>query len=189
MAFARGKYAKAISDRSGMEFPYNEMVREWNGMFVHKSEFEAKHPQLEPRGHGAEGHGLRTARPARTENEVSRMLDSNPFETIAASSGIINVYEKSHERSTDDTVRFRGPIWTSSDSDDYQDPTDFDGISGSNVAYSSGYSITVGKRDSSGDITNTNDYYHFTVNTNTATSGGVSGGGNNCSADPATLEA
>ena len=31
MAQARGKYAKAISDRSGMEFPYNEMVKEWNG--------------------------------------------------------------------------------------------------------------------------------------------------------------
>ena len=65
----------------------------------------------------------------------------------------------------------------------------FDGISGSNIANSSGYSITVGKRDSSGDIDNTEDYYHFTVNTNTATSGGVSGGGNNCSAGPATLEA
>ena len=47
MPFARGKYAKAISDRSGMEFPYSEMVREWNGMLVHQSEFEAKHPQLE----------------------------------------------------------------------------------------------------------------------------------------------
>jgi len=39
MAFAKGKYAKAISDRSGMEFPYNEMIREWNGSFVHKSEY------------------------------------------------------------------------------------------------------------------------------------------------------
>ena len=72
MAFARGKYAKAISDRSGMEFPYNEMVKEWNGMLVHKSEFEAKHPQLEPRAHGAEGHGLRNARPARTE-EITQL--------------------------------------------------------------------------------------------------------------------
>ena len=189
MAFARGKYAKAISDRSGMEFPYNEMMKEWNGMLVHKSEYEAKHPQLETRGTGTEGHGLQHVRPAREENEVSRMLDPNPFETIAAASGIINVFEKSHGRSTDDTVRFRGPIWTSSDSDAYQNPKDFDGISGSNIAYSSGYSITVGKRDSSGDITNTNDYYHFTVNTNTATSGGVSGGGNSCSAGPATLSA
>ena len=29
MAYSRGKYAKSISDRSGMEFPYNEMVKEW----------------------------------------------------------------------------------------------------------------------------------------------------------------
>jgi len=96
MAFAKGKYAKAISDRSGMEFPYEEMIKEWNGSFVHISEYEARHPQDEPRHYGAEGHGLRDARPARTENEVARMLGPNPFETIAASSGIINVYEKSH---------------------------------------------------------------------------------------------
>ena len=44
--YATGKYAKAISDRSGMEFPYKEMVREWNGAFVHVSEFEPKQPQL-----------------------------------------------------------------------------------------------------------------------------------------------
>jgi hypothetical protein len=187
MAFAKGKYAKAISDRSGMEFPYKEMIREWNGMLVHKSEYEARHPQDEARHYSVEGHGLRNARPARSENEVARMLESNPFETIAASSGIINVYEKSHGRSTSDTVRFRGPIWTSSDPDGYQNPSDFDGISGSNVAKAAGYSITVGKRDSAGDITNTDDYYHFTVDTNTATTGGISGGGNNCSAGPATL--
>ena len=54
---------------------------------------------------------------------------------------------------------------------------------------SAGYSITVGKRDSSGNITNTEDFYHFTVDTNTATKGGVSGGGNSCSAGPATLTA
>ena len=186
MPFARGKYAKAISDRSGMEFPYSEMVREWNGMLVHQSEFEAKHPQLDTRHYTGDGHGLKDARPAREENEVSRMLDPNPFETIAASSGIINVYEKSHGRESSDTVRFRGPTTIAGD---YNDPADFDGISGSNIAYSSGYSITVGKRDSDGDITNTDDYYHFTVNTNTATSGGVSGGGNSCSAGPATVTA
>ena len=43
---SRGKHAKFISDRSGMEFPYKEMVKEWNGSRVHVSEFEAKHPQL-----------------------------------------------------------------------------------------------------------------------------------------------
>ena len=183
---ARGKYSKAISDRSGMEFPYNEMVKEWNGSFVHRSEFERKHPQLELRTRGGDAEGLLDARNDRTENEVIAILGPNPFETIAASSGIINVIEKSHGRSTSDTVRFRGALSTSKT---FKNPQNFDGITGSNIAKSAGYSITVGKRDSSGNIPNTTDFYHFTVDTNTATSGGVSGGGENCSAGPATLTA
>ena len=63
MPFARGKYAKAISDRSGMEFPYSEMVKEWNGMLVHKSEFEAKHPQLDPKYHPTDAQTLQNAKP------------------------------------------------------------------------------------------------------------------------------
>ncbi len=144
---AIGKYAKAISDRSGFEFPYNEMVREWNGSLVHKSEFEPKHPQLELGTHAADQEGLMNARPDRVENSVATILKPNPFETIAASSGIINVSEKSHGRSTGDTVRFRG------------------------------------------SPSNTTDFYHFTVDTDTATSGSESGGGENCSAGPATLTA
>ena len=31
MGYATGKYAKAISDRSGVSFPYKEMVKEWTG--------------------------------------------------------------------------------------------------------------------------------------------------------------
>ena len=183
---ARGKYAKAISDRSGMEFPYHEMMREWNGSLVHRSEFETKHPQLEIRAKHGEEQGLMNARPDRTENEVIAILGPNPFETIAASSGIINVSEFAHGRSTGDTVRFRGTLSTSAT---FNNPKNFDGITGANVAKSAGYSITVGKRDSSGDITQTDNFYHVTVDTNTATSGGVSGGGNNCSAGPATLTA
>ena len=45
--FSGGQYARAISDRSGLEFPYQEMVFEWNGSFVHNSEFEPKQPQLD----------------------------------------------------------------------------------------------------------------------------------------------
>ena len=50
MAFSRGKHSKAISDRSGMAFPYSEMVKEWNGMLVHVSEYESKQPQLDVEG-------------------------------------------------------------------------------------------------------------------------------------------
>ena len=183
---ARGKYSKAISDRSGMEFPYNEMMKEWNGSLVHRSEYEEKHPQLELRTRGADAEGLLNARVDRTENEIIAILGPNPFETIAASSGIINVSEPAHGRSTGDTVRFRGAPSTSAS---FNNPQNFDGIAGTNIAKSAGYSITVGKRDSSGSITQTDNFYHFTVDTNTATSGGVSGGGENCSAGPATLTA
>ena len=58
-----GKNAKFISVRSGMEFPYKEMVKEWNGSRVHVSEFEPKHPQLEPKPHTADPQGLANARP------------------------------------------------------------------------------------------------------------------------------
>jgi|TARA_E500000178_G_scaffold335848_1_gene373203 hypothetical protein len=63
MAYARGKYAKAISDRSGMAFKYNEMVKEWNGSFVHKSEFEPKHPQIRRKHIKADAIALANARP------------------------------------------------------------------------------------------------------------------------------
>ena len=183
---ATGKHSKAISDRSGLEFPYKEMLTEWNGSFVHKSEFESKHPQLEVNARSGDIEGLMNARPDRVESSVAIILKPNPFETIAASSGIINVSETSHGRSTGDTVRFRG---TPSLAGTFTNPSSFDGITGSNVAKAAGYSITVGKRDSSGNITNTTDFYHFTVDTDTATSGDESGGGENCSAGPATLSA
>ena len=63
MSRSNGKYAQFISDRSGQAFPYKEMVIEWNGSRVHISEFEAKHPQLEPKPHAADPQGLANARP------------------------------------------------------------------------------------------------------------------------------
>ena len=61
--YATGKFAKRISDRSGMAFPYNEMVTEWNGSTVHISEFEAKHPQLDSRYHPTDPQSLQNAKP------------------------------------------------------------------------------------------------------------------------------
>ena len=63
--FAKGKYALAISDRSGQAFPWREMVTEWNGAFVHITEYEKKQPQLEPKPFVADPQGLEQARPQR----------------------------------------------------------------------------------------------------------------------------
>ena len=103
---AVGKYAKFISDRSGLEFPYNEMMIEWNGSRVHSSEYDKKHPQLEPKRFVAEPQGLRNAAPARTEPAVARLLPANPF-SITSGSTTITVTDINHGRSTNDTVRFR----------------------------------------------------------------------------------
>ncbi len=101
-----GKYAKAISDRSGQEFPYNEMVKEWNGSFVHISEFEAKQPQLEPSRYTGDPQGLMNARPDRTEPATQNLLPSNPF-SLTSGSASVTVTEPNHGRSNSDTVRFR----------------------------------------------------------------------------------
>ena len=104
--FSKGKHAQFISDRSGMAFPYKEMVKEWNGSRVHISEFEPKQPQLQPKPHGADPQGLPMAKPDRTEPATQNLLPGNPF-NITASSATITVTEPSHGRSTSDTVVFR----------------------------------------------------------------------------------
>ena len=110
-SFAQGKHALAISDRSGMAFPYNEMVREWNGALVHNSEYEPKQPQLQPKPTNADPQALQRARPARTEFPTEDFLPNNPVQLSstylvptqtalsvnAANSGLVN----------EDHVRFR----------------------------------------------------------------------------------
>ena len=89
MAYARGKYAKAISDRSGMAFPYNEMVKEWNGSFVHKSEFETKHPQIKRKHIKGDAIALANARPRPPENQKEFLLYiSNGFFANQGDTGI-----------------------------------------------------------------------------------------------------
>jgi len=198
--YATGKYAKAISDRSGMEFPYKEMVREWNGAFVHVSEYEPKQPQLEPKPNGADSIALLNTRTDRVEPATTVRLPNNPFETYQAGSGIINVFAPGHGLTDSTTYRFRGAPTTSPGTGTSTNPVfayaaipNFDGISGSNVAKAAGYTIRTGKykagaRDASNDYLTTN-FFFFTVDTNTATSGNIKGGGYGCSVGPITIEA
>ena len=109
MAYATGKYAKFISDRSGMEYPYKEMVVEWNGARVHKSEFEPKTPQDRPNKHAPDAIALQFPRPARVESVTERLLPLYPFRHEVFTD-VIKVFEPGHGRSTGDTVRFRNVV-------------------------------------------------------------------------------
>ena len=75
--YASGKYAYAISDRSGLKFPYDEMVREWNGSLVHVSEFEPKQPQLEPKPVGSDPQALFNPRPQPASKASLILLDKD----------------------------------------------------------------------------------------------------------------
>ena len=87
---ARGKHALFISDRSGLQYPYTEMVREWNGARVHTSEYEPKQPQLEPKPFTADPQGLMHPRPDRLELPTGDFLPVNPIST--GGSGTFTTY-------------------------------------------------------------------------------------------------
>ena len=166
MAYARGKYAIAISDRSGLQFPYNEMVKEWNGMWVHTSEYEPKAPQLMPHEHSPDPQALEHPRPARIANATERLLNLNPFRFTSGST-TVTVFQPSHGYTTSDTVRFRdigAPLW---------------GASESELEVASGFSLS--------SSTINDDTYTITVTTAPTTT--ASGGGGMASAGPVTVSA
>jgi len=96
--FAKGKHALAISDRSGLAFPWREMVTEWNGQFVHYSEFERKQPQLEPKPFVADPQGLQKARPQVAPLPTPDLLEENPITTNNISIGSVYVVTQPNSR-------------------------------------------------------------------------------------------
>jgi|TARA_R110002012_G_scaffold51718_3_gene133404 hypothetical protein len=87
--WATGKRSQAISDRSGMAFPYNEMVKEWNGSLVHYSEFEPKSPQIRRRHFTADAIALQNTRPQKFQQptDISSINPQAPNDDTIASSG------------------------------------------------------------------------------------------------------
>ena len=87
--WATGKTSQAISDRSGMAFPYNEMVKEWNGSLVHYSEFEPKHPQIRRKRIVADAIALQNTRPQRFQQPIDR--NGVQADSGGASVGVANL--------------------------------------------------------------------------------------------------
>jgi len=182
--YSKGSRALMISMRSGAAFPYNEMVQEWTGAWVHNSEFEAKQPQLTPRPVSADAQALEHAYPARTEFGVLDLLMFNPFETYQVGSGIVNVNLPGHKYETGDIKRFRGAPGIAGN---YNIPDNVNGITGAVIALDTGYAITVGKYvNGATDATQTN-WFWFTAATNATSTG--RGGGYPVGVGPVTLEA
>jgi len=61
--YSSGRFALRISDRDGQAYPYDEMVQEWTGAWVHTSEYEPKSPLLNPTNHPTDAQSLQHAKP------------------------------------------------------------------------------------------------------------------------------
>ena len=109
-SFSTGKNALSISDRSGLAFPYNEMVTEWNGSRVHYTEFESKHPQLLARTHRGDRTALQFARPDRVEPPVPQLLTDNALQAGPTDSEIITVTLPGHGYKVSDIIRINGAV-------------------------------------------------------------------------------
>ena len=90
--YATGKRSQAISDRSGMAFPYTEMVKEWNGSLVHYSEFEPKHPQIRRKHTTADAIALQNSRNMKFQQpSVKFSNDTTISDSGGASVGVANL--------------------------------------------------------------------------------------------------
>ena len=90
--YATGKRSQAISDRSGMAFPYTEMVKEWNGSLVHYSEFEPKHPQIRRKHTTADAIALQNSRNMKFQQpSVKFSNDVTISDSGGASVGVANL--------------------------------------------------------------------------------------------------
>ena len=222
--YATGKRSQSISDRSGMAFPYTEMVREWNGSLVHTSEYEPKQPQLEPKPVGSDPQALFNPRPQPASKTSLILLDSNPFTTVIyGGTTYVNVFSEDHQRAAGSTVRFRGPPLVTAagpggaDADDIKNLQQFANVplfanmddrgggTGSIINKSTGFTISLGQIDTAGNVTGATttdsltqpiNYFYVTLGSVGSVSdglpigtlSGISGGGENCSAGPVTLE-
>ena len=206
--FARGKRALSISDRSGMRFPYTEMVREWNGSLVHYSEYEPKQPQLQPKPVGSDPQALQNPRVQAEATAQLILLENNPFEVINYSGNTyVNVYSLDHQRAAGSKVRLRGPAQVVSSGPGGDDQADLLNLQSfapintivgvTDIDSANGFTIALGRIDANGTVTgattsdvltNPINYFYF-QSSGTASTSGVKGGGANCSAGPVTLKA
>ena len=85
--YATGKRSQSISDRSGMAFPYTEMVKEWNGSLVHYSEFEPKHPQIRRKHVTADAIALQNSRNMKFQQPIQPFINNNTSDVTISSSG------------------------------------------------------------------------------------------------------
>lgn len=89
MAYAQGKYANAICDRCGMQYPFTTLRKEWTGYKVCIECYEPKHPQLETKRNVSDSIALRDPRP--DGPSVMTVYVQAPGDTYFSANGMMPV--------------------------------------------------------------------------------------------------
>ncbi len=93
MAYAVGKFAKALCDRCGFEYKLHELREEWNNLKTCPFCFEPKAPQIDPRPVVVDPEALYKPRP-NNDKEVGEgfvvVSDSNNFTSTSINSLSMN---------------------------------------------------------------------------------------------------
>tara|TARA_R100001244_G_scaffold20738_2_gene21972 strand:+ start:826 stop:1137 length:312 start_codon:yes stop_codon:yes gene_type:complete len=77
MAFASNKNAYGICDITGFRYKHKDMKKTWDGMLVGKDQWDAKHPQLQPKPAPLDPQAIKDARPDTDDTNNIFMVYSN----------------------------------------------------------------------------------------------------------------
>tara|TARA_R110000787_G_scaffold148619_3_gene262514 strand:+ start:43 stop:762 length:720 start_codon:yes stop_codon:yes gene_type:complete len=79
--YSSGKKAFLIDERSGFKIRYKDARTEWTGVKVHKSDYDSKHPQLEPQKYLKKTRGgvLRNPRPDNDNKNQTTTYRAGPL--------------------------------------------------------------------------------------------------------------
>ena len=91
MAYAQGKFSRAICDRCGFDYPYLDLRKEWTGFKVCGECYEPKHPQLDPPHNIADPEAIYQPRPTISAPTTGQgyVIVSNPKDSNGVTSPIM----------------------------------------------------------------------------------------------------
>jgi len=77
MAFASGKNSYGICDISGFRYKLREMRKTWDGLLVGPDQWDAKHPQLQPKPTAADPQAVKDPRPDIADDNSTFLVYTN----------------------------------------------------------------------------------------------------------------
>ena len=77
MAFASGKNSYGICDITGFRYKLRDMRETWDGLLVGPDQWDAKHPQLQPKPSAVDPQAVKDPRPDTADDNSKFLVYTN----------------------------------------------------------------------------------------------------------------